>query len=116
MKYVDMHCDTITSLYRSNGSLLNNDLHIDLNKLRKGECLLQNFAIFTNIEKEDSSFTKAAIDYYYKQLEENKDLIKPVFSYDDIIENEKEFQAKGPLCFKVQRKEREKLFLEIKVP
>ncbi|MBQ3295423.1 MAG: dipeptidase [Erysipelotrichaceae bacterium] len=90
MKYVDMHCDTITSLYRSNGSLLNNDLHIDLNKLRKGECLLQNFAIFTNIEKEDSSFTKAAIDYYYKQLEENKDLIKPVFSYDDIIENEKE--------------------------
>ncbi len=88
MKYADMHCDTITALYRNNGSLLENDLHVDLNKMRKGECLMQNFAVFTDITKEDSSFTKAAIDYYYRQLEENKDLIAATYSYEDIIRND----------------------------
>ncbi len=88
MKYADMHCDTITALYRSNGSLLENNLHIDLHKMRRGECLMQNFAVFTDIAKQDSSFTKAAIDYYYRQLEENKDLIAPAYSYEDIIRND----------------------------
>ena len=58
MKYVDMHCDTITDLYRNNTELLKNSLHNDLNKMRKGECMLQNFAIFTHIKNDDSSFTK----------------------------------------------------------
>ena len=89
MKYVDMHCDTITALYRSSGSLMENDLHIDIRKMHKGECLLQNFAVFTDIGKDDSSFTKAAIDYYYKQLELYKDDIAPVYSYEDISNNEK---------------------------
>ena len=88
MKYIDMHCDTITSLYSSNGSLFRNDLHIDLEKLKKGECLLQNFAIFTDISKQDSSFTRKAIDYYYKQLDLYKDLICPVYEFDDIKINE----------------------------
>lgn len=87
MKYADMHCDTITKLYDCNGSLSSNDLHIDIDKLKKGECLLQNFAIFTNLKENDSSYTKNAIDYYYKQLENNKDNIKPVYKYDDIEKN-----------------------------
>ena len=74
MKYIDMHCDTITALYRSNGSLLENDLHIDLHKMEKGECFLQNFAVFTDIKHQDSSFTWNAIDYYYKQLDFHKNL------------------------------------------
>jgi membrane dipeptidase len=90
MKYVDMHCDTITGLYRSNASLRKNGMHIDLEKMEKGGCLLQNFAVFTFLPKQDSSFTWAAIDYYYKQLEENQDKIRPVFSYEDILRNEKE--------------------------
>ena len=75
MKYVDMHCDTITNLYRENGSLRKNDLHIDIEKMEKGDCLLQNFAIFTYLPKQGSDFAWAAIDYYYQQLEENKDKI-----------------------------------------
>ena len=84
-----MHCDTITRLYESKGSLYQNDLHIDINKMKKGECLLQNFAIFTSIDKQDSTFTKACIDYYYKQLEECKDYLRPVYKYEDILTNEK---------------------------
>ena len=75
MKYVDMHCDTITGLYRNKGSLRENDMHIDLGKMKKGECLLQNFAIFTYLPKQDASFTRAAIDYYYEQMDANKDLM-----------------------------------------
>ncbi len=89
MKYVDMHCDTITALYATKGSLLKNDLHVDLHKMKNGECLLQNFAVFTDIAHKDSSFTRAAIDYYYRQLDENEDLIRPVFAYADIERNEK---------------------------
>lgn len=88
MKYVDMHCDTITKLYKQSGNLSSNDIHIDINKLKKGECLLQNFAIFTNLANEDSNFTKASIDYYYSQLELNKDSIRPVYKYEDILNNE----------------------------
>ena len=88
MKYVDMHCDTITKLYKQSGNLSSNDMHIDINKLKKGECLLLNFAIFTNLANEDSNFTKASIDYYYLQLELNKDSIRPVYKYEDILNNE----------------------------
>ena len=79
-----MHCDTITKLYSENGSLYHNDGHIDIEKLKKGECFIQNFAIFTNIANEDSSFTKKCIDYYYKQLDLYKDDINPVLKIEDI--------------------------------
>lgn len=87
MKYVDMHCDTITKLYSIKGNLKSNDLHVDINKMKKGECLLQNFAIFTNIANQDSKFTAAAIDYYYSQLDLNRDVIKPMYKYEDINKN-----------------------------
>ena len=90
MKYVDMHCDTITVLYQNNGDLLRNELHNDLNKMKKGECLLQNFAVFTDIAEKDSSFTEASIRYYYEQLEKYPELIRPVYRYDDIEKNEKD--------------------------
>ena len=46
MKVVDMHCDTILKLYDDlhhgkEGSLLENDGHIDLKKMQKGDYLLQ---------------------------------------------------------------------------
>ena len=89
MKYVDMHCDTADLLFEKKSDLYQNDLHIDITKMKKGECLLQNFAVFTNMAKQDSSFTKACIDYYYSQLDKNKDYIRPVLNYEDISANEK---------------------------
>ena len=51
MKAVDMHCDTISALLRKKQygnpySLAKNDLHVDLEKMRAGDYLLQNFAMF----------------------------------------------------------------------
>ncbi len=90
MKYVDMHCDTLTALYKVNGDLLHNPFHVDLTKMKQGECLLQNFAIFTNIVKEDSSFTWKVIDFYDEQMELHQDQIRKVLSYEDILNHEKQ--------------------------
>lgn len=96
MKYIDMHCDTIAEIFyaRENGhdsSLYENNLHIDIQKLKKGDCLVQNFAAFVNISsrKEPFKYTNELIDVYYEQLEANKELIAPVYKFEDIEKNEK---------------------------
>lgn len=95
MKYVDMHCDTISVLYEYQGSLSENNLHNDLQKMKKGECMLQNFAVFTDIRKHDSSFTHACIAYYHEQLKKNAGLIRPALSYQDIEYNDQNGYISG---------------------
>ena len=94
MQVVDMHCDTVVSIMnkRHDGqtiSLRNNDLDIDLTKMQNGQYLLQNFAIFTPFGKVESPEHHAlqGIDMFYQLMEENKDVIAPVLSYDDIQKN-----------------------------
>lgn len=59
MKYVDMHCDTLYKMLQKEKagegcSLAENDGHIDLVKLKKGNALLQNFAMFVEWKKCDN--------------------------------------------------------------
>lgn len=54
MKVWDLHCDTLSELRRaekagSPKSFARNDLHIDLEKLQKGDYMLQCFAAFVNL-------------------------------------------------------------------
>ena len=88
MYIVDMHCDTLLSL-DENTHLRNNDLDIDLIKMKQSNYLLQNFAIFTNYDKvkDRVPYVLKNINKFYKEIEANKDLIKQVFSYKDIEEN-----------------------------
>lgn len=48
MKFIDLHCDCINKLYYSyeKQDILKNTFHVDIEKLRKGECFIQTFAIF----------------------------------------------------------------------
>ena len=46
MQFIDMHCDTLLECYLRNKSLRKNDLHIDLEKMRRAGGLLQFFAIY----------------------------------------------------------------------
>lgn len=90
MKVVDMHCDTILRIYDEGGNLFKNDFNIDLNKMLTGDYLLQNFAMFVNLGDDIDPLTKAQrlIDLYYREIDKNKDLIKPIFSYQDIVDNQ----------------------------
>ena len=96
MKVVDMHCDTISALYncqdRSKASLKSNHLHIDLDKMKKGDYLAQNFGLFINLQGEEDPLERCLklIDLFYVEIEKNKDIIRLALNIDDIKENEKQ--------------------------
>lgn len=93
MKVIDMHCDTIGRLFYEpeNNSLRRSSFHVDLEKLLKGGYLLQNFALFVESRSVENPLETALAmaDLYYQELEKNTDIICPVFSYEDIEENQK---------------------------
>lgn len=93
MNVIDMHCDTIGRLYseQNGNSLLENSFHIDLNKLQKGSYLLQNFALYVDSKAVENPLETALAmtDLYYQELEKNRDIICPVFTYRDIEANQK---------------------------
>lgn len=93
MKIFDLHCDTITGLSRMNAGLRENDMHIDLQKLRKADQLAQCFAVFVHqkwCEKTGTSpydYFKEKRDVFYREMEENRDMIAPAFCSADIRKN-----------------------------
>ena len=97
---IDMHCDTISALLAmqrkgicsENNCLLKNSLHVDLEKLEKGGCFLQNFALFVALSECSDPWKEctALADLYYVELEKNKDRIRPVYRYEDIEKNREE--------------------------
>lgn len=96
MKVVDMHCDTISELLHARergeeASILENHLHIDLNRMQKGDYLLQNFAMFVHLGKTADPFHYAMklVDLFYNELEPYSDRIRIVKRWEDIEENQK---------------------------
>ncbi len=94
MKVIDMHCDTIYEINRllSEGKDINlrdNHLNISLNKMKQADYLLQNFAMFTNLQGTEEPLTHVQhlIDTFYLEIDKNKDIIDVVYCYDDIINN-----------------------------
>ena len=95
MQVVDFHCDTLSVLCESlrrgtPKAFLENDLHIDLNKLKKGDYLLQCFAAFINLKQEAVHPLASAleqIDMFYQIMEEFPDRIGPVKTWADLEEN-----------------------------
>lgn len=97
MKTADMHCDTISELYRkrqegSRENLSVNQGHVDLEKLKAGDALLQNFALFVNRGKCKDAFEEAMkmADFYEEELALNRERIAPVYGYGDIEKNRQE--------------------------
>ena len=97
MKIIDMHCDTILGLLEKEQkyqdvSLYANDLCVDIQKLKAGDYLIQNFALFTDQKTLEipEHQTMKLMDMYYRMLEENQEYIAPVLRYDDIERNAKD--------------------------
>ncbi len=96
MRYVDMHCDTLYELLQKKKqgkpySLYKNEGHIDLCKLKEGNALLQNFAMFVQWKKCDDPKEEVLkmVDIFYEEMDKHKDIIAPVRTYEEILENEK---------------------------
>ena len=104
MKVVDMHCDTIGELWKAEKagkpiSLRSNSLHIDLEKMQKGDYLLQNFAMFVFLGREKDPLVNVLemIDVYNRAMAENSDLIAPVLRFEDIEKNRAAGKLSGML-------------------
>lgn len=96
MRVADMHCDTIYEINRlqyegKQCELRDNNLNISINKMEKGDYLVQNFAMFTHLKdtKDPIKHVQRMIDTFYNEIEKNKDKISVVYSYNDIINNDK---------------------------
>lgn len=93
MNVVDMHCDTAGLFIGENPkSLAQNEHHLDLLKMRKGNYLLQNFAIFTHFKNVENHYDYAMnmIKAFKAEIEKNEDEICQVYTYQDIEDNIKE--------------------------
>lgn len=97
MNIIDMHCDTISELYRkrktgSRESLYSNEGHIDIGKLKAGGALLQNFALFIHMGSVENPLEEVLqmVDLYYEELEADKESLAPVYCYADIERNRSE--------------------------
>ena len=92
MKVIDMHCDTMREILNSEkGCFRENNLSVDLEKMKKGDYMLQVFAAYTDMKSEDSLVEcLRIIDLLHSEIEANKDDIGLVLSYEDIIKNSKE--------------------------
>ena len=97
MKVWDLHCDTLSELRRAEKagrpkSFAQNDLHIDLEKLQKGDYLLQCFAAFVNLDDPapgaDPLVTALEeIDWFKRIMAAYPDAIAPVYTAADIRRN-----------------------------
>lgn len=92
MRIIDMHCDTISRLMESSLELRENPFHMDLHKMKEAGYLLQNFALFVNMTKVESPLETGLLmaDCFYREMEKNKDLIRPVTTYEEIMKNKEE--------------------------
>lgn len=92
MKIADMHCDTVEKLYHGYGdSLISNDLHLSVEGMRKGDYLLQNFAVFVD-RKETADPTRTALEMisqYRRELGKAAAYLREARSYEEVEENQR---------------------------
>ena len=100
MKVWDLHCDTLYELRRAEKagapkSFLHNDLHIDLEKLRQGDYLLQCFAAYVDLADPAPGADPLVsvleeIDIFKRLMAAYPEKIAPVYTADDLERNRAE--------------------------
>ncbi len=92
MKVADLHCDTMSQLRHAMQkgnpkSFGENDMHIDLQKLKKGDYMLQCFAAFVYLHDPRSTPLESAleqIDIFYQTMDQYSDDIMQVKTWSDL--------------------------------
>ena len=87
MKYIDLHCDTITelALHPERGNLAKNNCEIDISKLQKGQCFIQDFAIWYDQKNEEApwDYFQKLLAVYQREIAAN-DCMHPILKASDI--------------------------------
>lgn len=95
MRIIDMHCDTLLKGWRNRDmDLYDGDMSVNIRLLKEHGSLAQFFAIYisrTEMEMMDPyDIFKGVYGYYQRQMEENRDMIRPALSVEDIERNRDE--------------------------
>ena len=103
MNIIDMHCDTLYQIYqgeREGRTISLRDaasLHVNALKMKAGDYLLQNFAVFVDMEEarevlggEDAPYryAKELVRIFKAQTAANTDLIRPAASFAELQANQ----------------------------
>ena len=93
MRIFDAHCDTVTELYEKKQSFSKNNLHIDLERMKKYEGYTQVFAIFTAPEnrKNAKEYENTLIDIFYAEMQKNGIAVCRDFS--DLVSTKTQYKA-----------------------
>ena len=94
MRIIDMHCDTLIEGWRKpERSFYDGDTSINLKLLKENGSLLQFFAMYLSRNEmktmDPHDILKGIYGYYQTQMEKYSDIIKPVYSPQDVLENKK---------------------------
>lgn len=99
--YIDLHCDTLWKLIEDTeqSNLLHNSFSVDIEKLKKGDSLLQMFACFVpGAQIEDAySYGMEMIGLMEKQETLYGEFFGIVTSYEEAAENYKQGKCSGML-------------------
>lgn len=95
----DTHCDTVCKAYDDEGELSNNNLQLNLELLLQYKTPVQFFAIWLNKKYYSDAYAQTVkrIEYYYEQVEKNKDICAHANCYSDIVQNKKDGKISGIL-------------------
>lgn len=80
MRWIDMHCDTVSEIYKNRkGTLMKNTLCVDMERLERVGAQMQFFACFVNLKDyrtdlryADEKKTKNPVSIYKMQMEQVK--------------------------------------------
>ncbi len=89
MKLIDTHVDTLTLLMEKGEELFTNTGHISIENLKKFKNSAIFFAIWLDKKSRENPFvsTMKVIDFYYEQLNKNKDHISHTNNYKTLLNN-----------------------------
>lgn len=97
MKIIDMHCDTISRIYKEQKqqaevNLKQNPFQVDLIKMKSADYLVQNFALFIDLAETDNPYETflGQLAVFQEEMKTNSDLISPITTYSEILANEKQ--------------------------
>lgn len=85
---IDLHCDTLLKLYDEPqmGDLYSNPWTVDVKKLKKAHSLVQDFAIYIDLKRQEDSYEQylRMHQIFDEQMKKYNDYIYPVKTYKDI--------------------------------
>ncbi|MDO4534195.1 MAG: dipeptidase [Clostridium perfringens] len=90
MKFIDFHCDTAYILFKNKGKTLkDNDLKVNVEKLKRGKALGQFFALFIDDKENNDSFRTclSMLNNLKSELNKSNGDIKICRGYNDYKDN-----------------------------